>query len=71
MLAAPALLGSCGHDEEVKPGTLFFNLSHLDFANRTYFLTGGGKSYRLTKVSDNPDVLARARRSNSFLRRVR
>jgi len=70
MLAAPTLLGSCGHDEEVEPGTLFFNLSHLDFANRTYFLTGGGKSYRLTKVSDNPDVLARARRSNSFLRRI-
>ena len=38
--------------------------------SRTYFLTGGGKAYRLTKVSDGPDVLARARRSNSFLRQV-
>ena len=42
---------------DVKPGTIFFNLSHEDLANRTYFLTGGGKSYRLTRVSDDPDVL--------------
>ena len=69
ILAAPELLGGCHHDEEVKPGTTFFNLSHLD-SSKAYFLTGGGHSYRLTKVSENPDVLARARRSNSFLRRV-
>jgi hypothetical protein len=70
VLAAPSLLGGCHHDEEVKPGTIFFNLSHEDFSNKTYFLTGGGKTYRLTRVSDDPDVLERARRTNSFLRAV-
>ena len=69
ILAAPSLLGGCHKDEQVEPGTIFFNLSHLD-ASKTYFLTGGGKSYRLTKVSDNPEVLTRARRTNSFLQRV-
>ena len=59
----PSLLGGCHHDEEVKPGTIFFNLSHENFSNKTYFLTGGGKTYRLTKVSDAPDVLERARRT--------
>jgi len=70
LLAAPSLLGSCRHDEDVAPGTLFFNFSHEGFASRTYFLTGGGKSYRLTKVTDAPDVLVRARRHNAFLRGV-
>ena len=54
VLAAPSLLGGCHHDEEVKPGTILFNLSHEDFSNKTYFLTGGGKTYRLTRVSDVP-----------------
>jgi len=70
LLATPAFLGGCHKDEDVQPGTIFFNLSHEDFANRTYFLTGGGKSYQLTKVSDDPDVLARARRTNTFLSNV-
>src|SRR6185436_2112794 len=70
LLAAPSLLGSCRHDDDVAPGTLFFNFSQEDFASRTYFLTGGGKNYRLTKVTDAPDVLVRARRHNAFLRGV-
>jgi len=68
LLAAPSFLGGC-HHEDVEPGTLFFNLSHLD-ASKTYFLTGGGRSYRLTRVGDDPDLLVRARRGNSFLRGV-
>ena len=50
--------------------TLFFNLSHEAFADKTYFLVGGGRRYTLTKVSDEPQVLARARQANAFLRAV-
>jgi hypothetical protein len=50
--------------------TLFFNLSHEAFAATTYFLVGGGQRYPLTKVSEKPQVLARARQANAFLRAV-
>jgi hypothetical protein len=50
--------------------TLFFNLSHEAFADTTYFLVGGGRRYALTKASDEPQVLARARQANAFLRAV-
>jgi hypothetical protein len=50
--------------------TLFFNLSHEAFADTTYFLVGGGRRYALTKVSDEPQVLAQARQTNAFLRAV-
>ena len=70
LASAPSLTGCSSDDEDVKPGTLFFNLSHEDFAAKTYYLTGGGKRYRLTKVSDAPHVLDRARRKNAFLRQV-
>jgi len=53
-----------------KAYTLFFNLSHEAFADKTYFLVGGGQRYALTKVSDEPRVLARARQANAFLRAV-
>ena len=69
-LSAPALMSGCSHDEDVAPGTIFFNLAHEDFHAKTYFLTGGGKTYRLTKVTDKPEVLERARRKNGFLRAV-
>jgi hypothetical protein len=50
--------------------TLFFNLSHEHHAGKTYFLTGGGQRYTLTKVADQPDVLRHARQTNAFLRAV-
>jgi hypothetical protein len=50
--------------------TLFFNLSHEAFADTTYFLVGGGRRYAVTKVSDEPQVLAQARQGNAFLRAV-
>jgi hypothetical protein len=54
-----------------KERPLFFNLSHEEgFAGKTYFLTGGGRRYALTKVADQPQVLSRARGTNAFLRAV-
>ena len=50
--------------------TLFFNLSHEDFAGKTYYLTGGGRRYALTEVAKSPEVLANARQTNAFLRAV-
>lgn len=50
--------------------TLFFNLSHENHAGKTYFLTGGGQRYKLTKVADRPEVLRQARHLNAFLRAV-
>ena len=50
--------------------TLFFNFAHEDFLDKEYFLIGGGKRYWLTKVSDHPQVLAKARETNTFLRGV-
>ncbi len=54
--------------------TVFFNFSHpqglfQDESDRPrrYFFNVGGRSYRLTPVSENPGVLARAREGNAFL----
>jgi len=71
----PPLLTSCGgHDDDAPPTThtrtLFFNLAHENHAGKTYYLTGGGRRYQLTRVSDQPEVLASARQSNAFLRAV-
>ena len=76
LLGLAPLLTSCGEDESSSPQpdteqrTLFFNLAHEDYADKGYFLVGGGQRYALTKVSDQPDVLARARQTNAFLRAV-
>jgi hypothetical protein len=77
MLAVPPVFAS-QHDDQTahrterpkEQRTLFFNLSHEDFAGKTYYLTGGGQRYRLTPVSDRPDVLRHARQTNAFLRAV-
>lgn len=77
MLAVPPLFAGAGENPKrdqppltTEQRTLFFNLSHEDFAGKTYFLTGGGHRYTLTKVADQPDVLRRARQTNAFLRAV-
>ena len=77
LLGLSPLLASCGGDDgagEVPAGkqrqTLFFNLSHENYASKTYFLTGGGQKYRLTRVADKPAVLAAARKANVFLSQV-
>lgn len=75
-LGVPLLLTSCGGGVDDKPQpathprTLFFNLAHENHAGKTYFLTGGGRRHALTPVAQQPDVLARARPSNAFLRAV-
>lgn len=77
VLAIPPLFESCITAPTSLPPprpkeqrTLFFNLSHENHAGKTYFLTGGGQRYRLTKVADRPEVLRQARQSNAFLRAV-
>jgi hypothetical protein len=52
--------------------TLFFNFAHLGAggASTTHYLYMGGRKYRLTPVTQRPDVLARARRRNEFLAAV-
>ena len=79
-LNLPLLLSACGgsDDEPASAGpppavhtrTLFFNLSHENFAGKAYYLTGGGRRYALIPVSDQPEVLQRARQTNVFLRTV-
>ncbi len=74
-LGVPPLLASCGGDDDPPPRpthqrTLFFNLSHEQHAGKTYYLTGGGRRFTLTPTAHRPDVLARARQNNAFLRSV-
>ncbi len=75
VLGAP-LLASClgGGDDAPVPEplarTLFFDLSHHDTTDRTYFLVGGGHRHALVSVADKPEVLATARKSNAFLAEV-
>ena len=54
----------------VEVRTLFFNFSHEDYSNKTYYLVAAGRKFALTKVIDNPVVLVLARNTNSFLRQV-
>ena len=77
VLAVPSLFESCRNipisqrpPQPKEQRTLFFNLSHENHAGKTYFLTGGGQRYTLTKVADRPEVLRQARQSNAFLRAV-
>jgi hypothetical protein len=76
VLGAPLLtscLGGGGDDAAaVDPlaRTLFFDLSHHDTSDRTYFLVGGGHRHALVSVADKPEVLAAARKSNAFLAEV-
>ncbi|MBS1831181.1 MAG: hypothetical protein JST65_00630 [Acidobacteria bacterium] len=77
MLAVPPVFASQRDDPTSRRSprpkeqrTLFFNLSHENHAGKTYFLTGGGQRYALTKVADRPDVLRHARQTNAFLRAV-
>jgi hypothetical protein len=72
-----SLLTSClggGGDDAPAPDplarTLFFDLSHHDTGDRTYFLIGGGHRHALVSVADKPEVLAAARKSNAFLAEV-
>ena len=50
--------------------TLFVNLAHENHSGKTYYLTGGGRRLTLTPNADRPEVLARARQTNAFLRAV-
>lgn len=76
-LGISPVLGGCGGDDtraDPPPGkerrTLFFNLSREAHAGRTYYLTGGGNRYNLVPVHARPDVLARERVGNAFLRLI-
>ncbi|MEJ7687340.1 MAG: hypothetical protein WKG52_10300 [Variovorax sp.] len=80
-IGLPPLLAGCGGSDQdnttVQPAppatelrTLFFNLAHEDHAGKTYYLTGGGHRYALTRVSDAPHVLQRERQTNLFLSAV-
>lgn len=79
-LGMPFALASPPPEEGARPRkrrpsaqrTLFFNFSHLGKArNKTqHFLYLGGRKYRLTQVGDAPEVLAKARQTNKFLRNV-
>ena len=50
--------------------TLFFNLSYLADVETTHFLYMGGRKHELAKVSDKPQVLRQARKTNALLRAV-
>jgi len=76
-LGLPPLIAGCGGDGDDAPPepeheqrTLFFNLSHLAAAETTHHVYIAGRRHTLTKVSDKPGVLLRARRTNAFLRGV-
>lgn len=75
-LGVAPLLPGCGDSDDGAPGphthqrTLFFNLSHEAYVGKTYYLTGGGRRFTLTPCAERPEVLARARLSNAFLRQV-
>jgi hypothetical protein len=77
-LAAGALLSVSRRLAESEPGEdaqrpIFFNLSRpqgLSIASKGYFLTIGGNTYPLRLVSQDPDVLRRARLGNAFLSAV-
>lgn len=71
---APLQSGCLGDDDPpARPThqrTLFFNLSNERHAGKTYYLTGGGRRFTLVPRADQPEVLARERQSNAFLRSV-
>lgn len=50
--------------------TLFFNLSHLDHANRDYGLVAGRRVVKLVPTAADPAVLAQARTNNAFIASV-
>ena len=73
----PPLLSSCGGDASsgtTAPATesrlLFFNLSNSRHIATDHHLNIAGQRFRLTPVSDAPDVLRLARQDNGFLRGV-
>lgn len=74
----PAWLSGCGGGDDDDGGgtpatvqqTVFFNLSHLKHAGRTYYLEAGGHTHTLVAVADKPEVLSQARASNEFLAAV-
>ena len=74
LLPAAAAAADDKRDKKPKPRkegrTLFFNLSHEQHGGKTYFVSGGGQTHRLTAVADEPRVLARACTTNAFLRGV-
>ena len=60
-----------GRDRRLKGKvTLFFNLSHMQGAQTDHYLFMAGRKYPLERVQDAPDVLAKHRHSNAFLRFV-
>jgi hypothetical protein len=75
-LGVTPLLASCGNGDDAASArpthqrTLFFNLAHEQHAGKTYTLTGGGRRFTLTPTAHRPEVLARERQSNAFLRAV-
>ena len=79
-LGMPPLLASCGDDADdaaqppprpaIERRTLFFDLSHEDYERTRHFIVAGGQRRELTKVGDAPEVLARERLTNGFLRAV-
>jgi hypothetical protein len=72
LLGFPGKWRGCGGGEPngSESRTLFFNLAHEDFNATTHHLVVGRNKYQLVKVKENPRVLAKARRTNRFLRGV-
>ena len=74
-LGLPTLLAACGgSDDAAEPQTerrtLFFNFAHENYDATEHFLVFRGQHHRLVKVKTAPEVLARERQNNSFLRGV-
>jgi hypothetical protein len=76
-LGMPPLLSSCGGDEApsqapraMEQRVLFFNLAHQQQAGAEYHLNIAGQRFRLTPVSEAPQVLQTARQDNAFLRAI-
>ena len=69
MLAlAPPLDAAISRHREMR--TLFFNLSHEDYAGHTYYLVIARHRYALSPVYAAHPALAKARRTNSVLAKV-
>lgn len=73
----PPLLSSCGGDMTAGTATsstesrlLFFNLSGSRHIATEHYLNVAGQRFRLTPVSEAPEVLNLARQSNGFLRSI-
>lgn len=73
-LGVPPLFGQTSREEIVlsegnrRGRTLFFNFSHMQGTDTEHFLYMAGRKYRLSRIAENPKVLAQERSKNEFLR---